>query len=59
LRKPVKLLVRSSVISPILLHVSEITIERTVLLRKENDVIEALQRTANSEGGGHSVRCSA
>src|SRR5580704_8204398 len=55
LRKPVKLLVRNSVIRPVLLHVSEITIERTVLLSKEDDVIQALQRAANSEGGGHGI----
>src|SRR5579864_3571495 len=55
LRQTIECLIGNSILRPILPHRSEVTVERAVLLRQENNVIDALQ--ARAKGSGHVAPC--
>src|SRR6266404_7142835 len=55
LRQPIKLLVRNAVSCPVAAYRPKIAVKRAVLLRKEDNVIDALQ--ARAESGRNCGRC--
>ena len=59
LRQAVELLVRNAVVRPVLAHVSEVVIERPILLRENKDVIDTLQASyVWREVGSHASGCA-